>query len=111
MAETNEPPADTVRRELREELGLDLRVGSMLSVDWVSPHGPWDDQLNFIFDGGVMDACAVANLLLGSELRACEFCDVGQIQQRLRPYVWRRVSTAFQALATGRPQYLQDGYP
>ncbi len=58
-----------------------------------------------------MDAGAVASLLLGSELRACEFCDVGQAERRLRPYMWRRVSTAIQALATGRAQYLQDGYP
>src|SRR5208282_1770142 len=43
MAEANEPPADAVRRELREELGLDLHVGDLLCVDWVSPHGPWDD--------------------------------------------------------------------
>ena len=54
MAEANEPPADAVRRELREELGLDLHVGELLCVDWVSPHGPWDDLVNFIFDGGVL---------------------------------------------------------
>lgn len=40
MAEANEPPADAVRRELREELGLDLQVGDLLCVDWVSPMAP-----------------------------------------------------------------------
>jgi 8-oxo-dGTP diphosphatase len=45
MAEANEPPADAVCRELREELGLDIQVGDLLCVDWVSPHGPWDDLL------------------------------------------------------------------
>jgi hypothetical protein len=25
-------------------------------VDWVPPHGPWDDQLAFIFDGGTLSA-------------------------------------------------------
>jgi 8-oxo-dGTP diphosphatase len=54
MAEANEPPADALCRELREELGLDLQVGDLLCVDWVSPHGPWDDLLNFIFDGGTL---------------------------------------------------------
>ena len=48
MAEANEPPADAVRRELCEELGLEVRVGSLLCVDWVSPHDPWDDLINFI---------------------------------------------------------------
>ncbi len=111
MAEANEPPAAAVRRELREELGLDLQPGDLLCVDWVSPHGPWDDLINFIFDGGVLDEHGLAGLrLLDGELRAYEFCELGQVKERLRPYVWRRVSMALEALATGRARYLQDGY-
>jgi 8-oxo-dGTP diphosphatase len=111
MAEANEPPADAVRRELREELGLDLQVGNLLCIDWVSPHGPWDDLLNFIFDGGTLDHQAISSLqLLDDELRAFEFCDEGQAKERLRPYVWRRVQAALDAIATGQARYLQDGY-
>ena len=40
MAEANEPPSDALRRELREELGLDIRVGDLLCVNWVSPTAP-----------------------------------------------------------------------
>ena len=111
MAEANEPPADAVRRELREELGLDLQVGDLLCVDWVSPHGPWDDLVNFIFDGGVLDERAIASLrIMDDELRAYDLFDEGQVKERLRPYVWRRVSVALEALTTGRARYLQDGY-
>jgi 8-oxo-dGTP diphosphatase len=111
MAEANEAPADTVRRELREELGLEAQLGGLLCVDWVSPHGPWDDLVSFIFDGGVLDEDAIAGLrLMDDELGAFEFCDEGQVKERLRPYVWRRVSVALEALTTGRARYVQDGY-
>ena len=111
MAEANESPADVVRRELREELGLDAQIGGLLCVDWVSPHSPWDDLVSFIFDGGVLDEDAIAGLrLTDDELAAFEFCDEGQVKERLRPYVWRGVSVALEALTTGRARYLQDGY-
>ena len=110
MAEANEPPADAVRRELREELGMEFQAGALLCVDWVSPHGPWDDLINFIFDGGTLNPGAIETIqLLDNELRAFEFCDEGQAKERLRPYAWRRVSAALEALETGRASYLQDG--
>jgi 8-oxo-dGTP diphosphatase len=111
MAEANEPPAEAVRRELREELGLSIQIGDLLCVDWVSPHDPWDDLVSFIFDGGILDTQTISQLrITDNELRAYEFCDEGQVKERLRPYVWRRVSIALDALATGRARYLQDGY-
>jgi 8-oxo-dGTP diphosphatase len=110
MAEANESPADAVRRELREELCLNVTVGGLLCVDWVSPHGPWDDLISFIFDGGILGDEAIGSLKLADdELRAFEFCDEAQVQERLRPYVWRRVTDALRALETGQASYLQDG--
>ncbi|MBO2448727.1 NUDIX hydrolase [Actinomadura barringtoniae] len=112
MSEANEPPDETVRRELNEELGLEVYVGGLLIVDWVSPHGPWDDSLMFIFDGGVLTAEQAQGFqLLDGELRAYEFCTEEQAAERLRPYVWRRTKQAIEALASGRPQYVRDGNP
>ncbi|MCO5969257.1 NUDIX domain-containing protein [Actinoallomurus soli] len=56
MSEANEPPAETVRRELKEELGLEVVVGDLLCVDWVSPHGPWDDIADVRFLGRSLGA-------------------------------------------------------
>lgn len=79
----------TSRREVAEELGIDVRAGELLCIDWVAPHGPWDDLLAFIFDGGELDGTrASAIQLLDGELNAAEFCTEAQARQRLRPYVW-----------------------
>jgi 8-oxo-dGTP diphosphatase len=112
MSEANEPPAETVRREMKEELGLDLQAGQLLCVDWVAPHGPWDDSLMFIFNGGSLSDVQIANLkLLDGELRAYEFCTPESAAARLRPYVWRRLAEALRALETGPPRYLQNSRP
>lgn len=112
MAEANEPPHQALHRELTEELGLDIPIGPLLVVDWVSPHGPWDDQLAFIFDGGQLDNDQTRALTLADdELTAFEFCTHQQAQQRLRPYLWRRVAAALDALHIRQTKYLQDGDP
>jgi ADP-ribose pyrophosphatase YjhB (NUDIX family) len=62
MAEANEAPIDAACRELREELGLTVEIASLLCVDWIPPHGPWDDTVVFVFDGGILLPDAIATL-------------------------------------------------
>lgn len=110
MAEANEPPHEAARRELHEELGLDVRVGRLLVVDWVSPHGPWDDLLAFIFDGGRLDEASAASLRpADAELATAEFCTADEAASRLRPYVWRRLAAALAAGVDGSVGYLVNG--
>ncbi|WP_322751647.1 MULTISPECIES: NUDIX hydrolase [unclassified Frankia] len=111
MAEANEPPRDALRRELKEELDLDLPVGELLCVDWISPHGPWDDLLAFVFDGGILPADRARALRpVDPELAAVRFCPPNEAARLLRPYVWRRAQTAITALDRGTASYLQDGH-
>ena len=110
MAEENEPPAEAAHRELSEELGLDLAVARLLVVDWVAPHGPWDDSLMFIFDGGLLSTEQIAKLqLVDGELAAFEFCSHEEMAKRLRPYVWQRANAAITALRDGYARYLENG--
>lgn len=112
MAEANEPPHEAARRELHEELGLTLAVTSVLVVDWVSPHGPWDDSLMFVFDGGILTDEQTAGLRLqDGELSGYRYHRVDEARAVLRPYVWNRVHHALLAAEDGRPRYLQNGGP
>jgi 8-oxo-dGTP diphosphatase len=112
MAEANEPPQHAAHRELHEELGLTLPIGDLLCVDWIAPHGPWDDLLAFLFDAGTLTSDQTATLSLGdSELAEYRFCTHQQAAHYLRPYVWRRAQAALHALTTGKTCYLHNGYP
>jgi 8-oxo-dGTP diphosphatase len=101
MAEANEAPLDAARREVREELAVDWAGGPLLVVDWVAPHGPWDDGLVFVFDGGVLRQPI---MLDGEELAAYRFCTTAQARCLLRPATFGRVWNA----AAG---YLHNGRP
>jgi 8-oxo-dGTP diphosphatase len=110
MIEANEPPHHGAERELREELGLTLTVGRPLCLDWVAPHGPWDDQLAFIFDGGQLSATAVTTICLrDGEVTEIEFCTQEQATQRLRLSLGRRLAAAMSARESGIMQYLVNG--
>ena len=79
-------------------------------IDWVSPHGPWDDSLMFIFDGGVLtDEVQTRITLRDGELSEYRFCDSDEASRLLRPYAWRRVEGALTALRRDRAAYLHDG--
>ncbi|MCG5215280.1 NUDIX hydrolase [Streptosporangium sp. KLBMP 9127] len=109
MAEANESPLAAARREIKEELGLDLEIGRLLVVDWVPPHGPWDDSLMFIFDGGILPADQAASIQLSDqELWQYRFQNPDGTAQLLRPYVLRRVRAAFDALSSQRACFIDD---
>ncbi|MGK5629630.1 NUDIX domain-containing protein [Streptomyces sp. URMC 123] len=112
MAEANEPPEDAVARELVEELGLEVELRGLLVVDWVAPHGPWDDQLAFIFDGGTLDQGQADRLRpRDNELSEIAFVTLDQARARLGDRIRRRFEEAVRAVKAGRPLYLRDGVP
>lgn len=62
--ETDESPKAGCRRELLEELGVDLEVGPMLCMDWIAPgeddpHG----ALIFVYDGGIVDQSVIDTMI------------------------------------------------
>jgi 8-oxo-dGTP diphosphatase len=52
--EPGESPKQAARREVLEELGIDVPVGRLLVVDW-APLPNEGDKVLFVFDGGQLD--------------------------------------------------------
>ncbi|WP_326597709.1 NUDIX hydrolase [Streptomyces sp. NBC_01803] len=110
MAEANESPHDAAVRELREELGHTPNLRQLLVVDWVPPHGPWDDLLAFVFDGGTLTDTQAAHLRPhDTELSATAFMPLETARDLLNPRLRRRLDAAVRALGSGQPAYLRDG--
>lgn len=110
MAEEDESPAAACRREVREELGLELDPGALLVVDWLPAQGVWLDGLMFLFDGGVIDDDAVPGVTAKDpELDGTVFLHLAEAAPRLRPSMVRRLTTALDALRAGRPHYAEFG--
>ncbi|MBP0449728.1 NUDIX hydrolase [Kitasatospora sp. RG8] len=110
MAEANEPPDDAAVRELREELGLEITVHRLLVVDWVPPHGPWDDQIAFIFDAGTLTPELAGRVRPhDEELSEAVFLPASEVADRLRIRQRNRLHAAVRALADGSAKYLHDG--
>jgi len=110
--EADEPPLACVRREVHEELGLRLAIGRLLSVDWVNRGPPRNEGLMFLFDGGALEAEAVARIRLPpDELSEFRFVNLDESIAILPPHMHRPLVATVLARRSGASVYLEQGQP
>jgi RimJ/RimL family protein N-acetyltransferase/8-oxo-dGTP pyrophosphatase MutT (NUDIX family) len=112
VVEVNESPREAARREVAEELDLDLEAGPLLLTDWLPPWSGWDDALALVYDGGVHEPEVLAGTTLQArEIRDVEFCTPEQVLERCADFTARRVASALDVLAGGGTAYTESGRP
>ena len=109
VVEHNESPKQCCQREIKEEIGLALRIGRLLVVDYGSQMGPQTEALMFIFDGGVLSEHQIASIAL----KAGELCEFGFFTQDSLPSdlttsLKNRIMAAWRQKLAGRGAYLED---
>lgn len=110
--EIGESPRGAARREVREELGVDVTIGSLLVLDWVPARGELPDGLMFVYDAGTLDDADARRIHLApGELNAYGFVDVESAVGLMSASLERRVKTALRARRLGRAIELEDGRP
>ncbi|WP_199906815.1 NUDIX hydrolase [Aeromicrobium chenweiae] len=83
VVEVGEPPALGLVRELQEELGIEVEVRSLLTVNWLPAWRGWDDACIFLFDLGVVDGAITEGMTLqASEIKSVTWCDPATVRER-----------------------------
>ena len=112
LVEADESPLQACRREVAEELGIELPVHRLLVVDWVPRRGVWPEGLLFVFDGGVLEEHRLADVRLPvDELAAARFVTLDEAREHLRPDMHRRLQVAREVAMSpdAPPAYLERG--
>jgi 8-oxo-dGTP pyrophosphatase MutT (NUDIX family) len=106
ILEHGEPPHAGCRREVLEEIGLEISPGPLLVVAWVAPDGVRTRPIvHFVFDGGVLTD-DVPIRLQEDELDDYRFVDAGDLDRYLPPFISARVAAALRGRAAGATVYL-----
>ncbi len=107
--ETGESPRQACIREVREELGIEPVIGSLLAVDW-APSPVEGDKVLYIFDGGVLPEGMQGQIRLqASEIKGFAFRSVSSVAEVTIARLARRIQAAAQARVEGRTVYLEHG--
>lgn len=110
VVDPTESPSQCLVREVREELGLEVRPQGLLAVNWLPPWRGWMDATVFVFDLGVADSDLLAGAALQPrEIRSVHWVGEEELEERVAPYNQRLL--AFLATHTGPTAYLEDGLP
>ena len=97
--EPGESPRTACIREVREELGIQPPIGSLLVVDWAPMDGE-GDKILFLFDGGtIAEEWRRAIALQAEELTGWRFATTDELPALLPPRLSRRVLAAIVARA------------
>ncbi|MFT4298513.1 MAG: NUDIX hydrolase [Aeromicrobium sp.] len=105
VIEVGESPAVGLRRELAEELGIEVEVGGLVTVNWLPAWRGWDDACVFVFDlGGTPVPEREALTLQAAEIADVHWCDPATVRERATA----ATIELLEALESGVPAYRES---
>lgn len=112
VVELDESPFAACAREIREELGLQLTICTLLCLDYFDSRPDAPEGITFIFDGGTLSKDDIARITLEpSELTDFAFFAVDAIEAVATERMYRRIVHCRDSLEDGSPRYLENQRP
>lgn len=107
-----ETPRRAARRETLEEIGLDVELGALLAVDWVTGVAR-PPIAAYVYDGGVLTESQIETIRLQEEeLISWRLVSRDEIREYLLGSLGHRVLAALDALEAGTGTVeLENGLP
>ncbi|MFA5076424.1 MAG: NUDIX hydrolase [Patescibacteria group bacterium] len=110
VVDQDESPLTAVLREVREELGLKIQTASFVLIDYYAATDEKDENLQFIFYGGVLTAEQISQIKLAKdELSEYRFVDLVQELPLLSKKLSLRIPAALEAIEGKTAFYLENG--
>lgn len=112
MVEVDESPAQAAVREIKEEIGLEINLLSLLCLDYkpslVTNFN--DATLQFIFDGGVVSDEQIQTIKLNTDEHVeYKFFTINEITGLCSPGLEKRILESIRAKSANTCIYLENG--
>lgn len=93
VVEVGESPRVAAEREILEEVGVRVTLSEPLLYDWMPPYLGWSDAVEFIFDGGVLEAATTAAMApTDREIRAVHWVEPDEVSAHVTELSARRMA-------------------
>lgn len=114
VIDKNESPRDAALREVKEEIGLDLKSMQFVCLDYMSSqnsgYSTHDENIQFIFYGGVLTAEDIKGIKLDEEeISEFKFVSKEEAIRSVSDRLANRLKPCFEALKKGVSIYLEGG--
>ncbi|MFH1098502.1 MAG: NUDIX hydrolase [Candidatus Uhrbacteria bacterium] len=107
VVEENESPVAAAEREVREEIGLQIKITSCLVIHYRSAQNSQDENIMFTFDGGIVtDHHALS--LDQKEIIETKFVSFREAMPLVGERIGSRLPFCEQALREGKTIYLES---
>ncbi|HRY62306.1 MAG TPA: NUDIX hydrolase [Candidatus Paceibacterota bacterium] len=112
MVEEQESPLTALKREINEEIGLQIEKGDILCIDYNPKNDSYnfdDSSIQIVFDCGTLNKEQINKITLSEEHSEFKFRSIEEAVKMCNPKLAKRLPKCIEARKLNRCVYLEEG--